>query len=124
MTLRAALAVLALVVLNTSVMAAPRDAMLVSTQWLADNLHDPNLVILHVGSKDSYAEHIPGARLVTPADVAVTTEARSLEMLPEAELRLRLSNLGIGDQSRIIVYYADAVPQATRCFHARHGGLG
>ena len=114
MTLRAALAVLAFLVLNTGVMAAPRDAMLVSTQWLADNLHDPNLVILHVGSKDSYAEHIPGARLVTPADVAVTTEARSLEMLPEAELRLRLSNLGIGDRSRIVVYYADAVPQATR----------
>lgn len=125
MTLRAAIAVLALLVLNTGVMAAPRDAMLVSTQWLADNLHDPNLVVLHVGSKDSYAEHIPGARLVTPADVAVTTEARSLEMLPEAELRWRLSNLGIGDRSRIVVYYADAVPQATRVvFTLDMAGLG
>ncbi len=99
--------------------------MLVSTQWLADNLYDPNLVILHVGSRDSYAEHIPGARFVTPADVAVTTEAQSLEMLPEAELRLRLSSLGIGDRTRIVVYYADAVPQATRVvFTLDMAGLG
>lgn len=126
MTLRAFVAVLAFLIVNTSVFAAaPREAMLVSTQWLADNLDDPNLVILHVGSKDSYAEHIPGARFVTPTDIAITTDAQSLEMLPEAELRLRLSGLGIGDRSRIVVYYADAVPQATRVvFTLDTAGLG
>ncbi len=105
--------------------AAPRDAMIVSTAWLAENLDDPNLVILHVGSKESYAEHIPGARFASPADIAVTNDERSLEMLSEPELRLRLSGLGIGDRSRIVVYYADAVPQATRVvFTLDTAGLG
>ena len=34
----------------------------ISSHWLAGNLHDPNLVILHVGKKKVYDEgHIPGA---------------------------------------------------------------
>lgn len=124
--LRTFFAALALVVLQIPGPAwAAREDMLVSTAWLAENLDDPNLVVLHVGSKDSYAVHIPGARFVSPADIAVTTDERSLEMLPEAELRLRLAGLGIGDRSRIVVYYADAIPQATRViFTLDTAGLG
>src|SRR5690606_2075776 len=103
-------AVLALFMLTAA--AAPRDAMLVSTQWLADNLDDPNLVVLHVGAPDSYALHIPGARHALLSDIAASGDAATLEMLPAAELRLRLSGLGIGDRSRIVVYYADPMPQA------------
>ena len=44
--------------------AAPRPEMLVSTQWLADHLSDPHLVLVHVAGSpaDYHAQHIPGAR--------------------------------------------------------------
>ena len=39
--------------------AGPRDSLVVSTAWLAAHLHDPNLVILHVGDKARYdSKHI------------------------------------------------------------------
>ena len=45
-----------------------RDTLLVSPVWLADHLHDANLVVLQVdamGNKEAYdAGHIPGARML------------------------------------------------------------
>ncbi|MGE3474639.1 MAG: sulfurtransferase [Rhodospirillaceae bacterium] len=125
MTLRAAVAALALLVLTAAAAPAPRDAMLVSTAWLAEQADNPNLVILHVGSPDSYARHIPGARLVRLADISMSSDAGTLEMLSEQALRLRLAGFGIGDRSRIIVYYAEAPQQATRVvFTLDAAGLG
>jgi len=41
--------------------SAQREQLLVSTSWLAQHLHDPNLVLLHVGADGEYkAMHIPG----------------------------------------------------------------
>lgn len=125
MTLRAAVAALALFVLTAATAPAPRDAMLVSTSWLAEQADNPNLVILHVGSSDSYARHIPGARLVRLSDISMSSDAGTLEMLSEQALRLRLAGFGIGDRSRIIVYYAEAPQQATRVvFTLDAAGLG
>jgi thiosulfate/3-mercaptopyruvate sulfurtransferase len=106
--------------------AAPRDAMLVSPAWLARNLKDPNLVLLHVGSQEGYKTHIPGARLVSLDDIAVMTDGRHLEMPAPADLRARLARLGISNGSRIIVYYGqDWVSPATRVvFTLAAAGLG
>ena len=124
MKLHIAVAALAFFVLTAA--AAPRDMMLVSTEWLAEHLNDPGLVVLHVGAPATYAQHIPGARHVTLADISMSSEAGgTLEMLPEAELRLHLAGLGIGDRSRIVVYYAEAVQSATRVvFTLDAAGLG
>jgi thiosulfate/3-mercaptopyruvate sulfurtransferase len=96
----------------------PRDALLVTTEWLANHLDDPSLVLLHVGDAQEYAaEHIRGARLVSLRDVAAphTPGALILEMPSPAELRNRLETLGISDDSRIVVYYGkDWVSPATR----------
>src|SRR4051812_40254765 len=48
-----------------------RDEMLVPTEWLAEHLKDPNVVVLCVaGSPGFYSEgHIPGARWVNLADI-------------------------------------------------------
>ncbi len=125
MKLRAAVAALALFVLTAAASPTPREAMLVSTAWLAGQGGDPNLVILHVGSSDSYARHIPGARLVRLADISMSSDAGTLEMLSEPALRLQLAGLGIGDRSRIVVYYAEAPQQATRVvFTLDAAGLG
>ena len=54
--------------------AAPavRSDMLVSTDWLAQHLKDPKLVILHVSrDRKAYdAGHIPGARFLALSDIA------------------------------------------------------
>ena len=40
-----------------------RDTLVVSPAWLAQHLHDANLVVLQVGTKETYDKgHIPGAR--------------------------------------------------------------
>jgi thiosulfate/3-mercaptopyruvate sulfurtransferase len=93
--------------------------LVVSPAWLVAHQRDPRLVVLHVGEPDAYrARHLPGARQVTSADIATGTEheARLHLELPAAEdLRHRLEALGISNDSRIVVYFADEwVSPATR----------
>jgi thiosulfate/3-mercaptopyruvate sulfurtransferase len=98
--------------------ANPREALLVSTEWLAKHLDDPNLVLLHVGDEQEYrAEHIPGARFMSLRDISTphAPGTLSLEMLAPDELRRRLERFGISDDSRIVVYYGkDWVSPSTR----------
>jgi thiosulfate/3-mercaptopyruvate sulfurtransferase len=109
---------------------SPRDKLVVSVAWVTAHLDDPNLVLLHVGDKEAYAaKHIPRARLVALADIAVsgpTGKGLTLEMPPEDELRRRLEALGISESSRIVVYYGqDWVSPATRVvFTLDYAGLG
>jgi thiosulfate/3-mercaptopyruvate sulfurtransferase len=96
---------------------APRASMLVSTGWLARHLSDPNLVVLQVGPQPGDAQHIPGARLVSMGDIAVTNHEAGimLEMPTAADLRARLARLGIADNSRVVVAYDQGwVQGATR----------
>ncbi len=55
---------------------ASHPELLVSTQWLADHLSDPHLVIVHIGHDrgDYQAAHIPGARF--PVDGQVRKRPR------------------------------------------------
>jgi thiosulfate/3-mercaptopyruvate sulfurtransferase len=95
--------------------AAP---LLVNEAWLAANLNDPKLVLLHVGDKNEYtASHIPGARYITMNDVSTPHDMAKLVLeMPEPEvLRAKLESFGISDDSRIVVYYGnDWVSPATR----------
>jgi thiosulfate/3-mercaptopyruvate sulfurtransferase len=95
-----------------------RQQMLVSTDWLAARLaDDPSLVILHVGSQKDYdAGHIPGARLVTLADISVSGEPGvTLELPPVKALEDAFGKLGVSRASRVVIYSGtDAVPPATR----------
>ena len=109
---------------------AQRDQILVTTTWLAQHLHDPNLVLLHVGADGEYkAMHIPGARFADMDDVSVsehTAEGLMLEMPTAESLRERLQKLGISNDSRIVVYYgSDWVSPSTRIvFTLDYAGLG
>jgi thiosulfate/3-mercaptopyruvate sulfurtransferase len=83
----------------------------VSAAWLAQHVADRDLVLLHVGNKDTYdAGHIAGARHVdfrTTLAAAEAANGLTLEMLPADVLRDRLAALGISDASRIVVYQSD-----------------
>jgi CubicO group peptidase (beta-lactamase class C family) len=97
--------------------AAANSSMLVSADWLAQHLNDDSLVILHVGAQKDYdAGHIPGARLVTLADISVTgATGLRLELPPVAELEKAFGRLGVGDATRVVVYAGtDSVQSATR----------
>ena len=88
-----------------------RSQIVVSAAWLKQHATDPNLVLLHVGTKTTYdAGHIAGARFV---DYSTTLAASNpgggltLEMLPADLLRERLVALGISNDSRVVVYQSD-----------------
>lgn len=97
----------------------PRAPLFVSVEWLAQHLNDPNLVLLHVGPAPEYAAaHIPGARLVSVADLSIGDRAGpglGIEMPGADTLLARIAVVGISDDSRVVVYYAkDMVYQASR----------
>jgi thiosulfate/3-mercaptopyruvate sulfurtransferase len=102
--------------------------MLVSTDWLAAHLKDDALVVMHVGSQKDYdAGHIPGARLLTLAEISVTGEGGlRLELPPVSTLKAALEKLGVSNSSRVVIYPAgEAVQAATRVwFTLDYLGLG
>lgn len=111
----------------TAVMAAPgaaqqtRNDLIVSVDWLAEHIDDENLVLLHVGQEEDYAaEHIRGARYVNLDDISAPEDHEggtglSLQMPEPQTLARTLEALGIGDDSRVVVYPGtDWVTASTR----------
>jgi thiosulfate/3-mercaptopyruvate sulfurtransferase len=96
---------------SAAIAQTPRDQLVVSATWLQQHANDPDIVLLHVGNKATYdAGHIAGARYVDYASTLTSNPGASgltLEMLPATELHDRLAALGIGDNSRVIVYQSD-----------------
>ena len=121
--------VLATLVLLASASVASANDMVVSTDWLAEHRGEENLVLLHVGvPADFEKEHIPGAIPVNPQDLSIPRAegALALQLLPLDQLHVKLESYGIGDDSRVIVYFAkDWVSPATRVYFSLDAaGLG
>lgn len=105
-------------------MAQDDPTTLVSTQWLAAHMRDPDLRILDASwhmpaeERDPKAEydaaHIPGARFFDIDDIS---DARSdlPHMVPPVEKFMsRLRAMGVGDGHQVVVYDADGVFSAPR----------
>jgi len=108
-----------------------RSDLLVTSDWLATQLENPKLVLLHVGEKPEYdAGHIPGARFLELHEISTPmtrdTTVLALEMPPADQLRAQLERLGISDDSRVIVYYGDdwVSPSTRAILTLQHAGLG
>jgi thiosulfate/3-mercaptopyruvate sulfurtransferase len=117
-----------LVLLASTSLASAAD-MLVTPAWLVEHRGERNLVLLHVGvPADFEKEHIPGAQLVNPQDLAIPRSegALILQLLPPDQLRAKLESLGIGDGSRVVVYFGkDWVSPAARVYFSLDAaGLG
>ena len=120
---------LAALVLLVAASIAHAAEMLVSPAWLAEHRGERNLVLLHVGvPADFEKEHIPGAIPVNPQDLSIPRSegALFLQLLPPEQLHAKLEGYGIGDESRVIVYFAkDWVSPATRVYFSLDAaGLG
>ena len=113
--------------LNPVPAADAREALLVSPSWLAQHLHDGDLVLLHVGEKSEYdARHIPGARYIDLHDIGTFEPGGlTLEVPQPDKLRALLAGFGISDSSRVVVYYGnDWVSPSTRViFTLDYAGL-
>jgi thiosulfate/3-mercaptopyruvate sulfurtransferase len=106
---------------------------LVSTEWLAQHLGEPDLVVVDAtwhmpasgrSGRDEYlAAHIPGARFL---DIDVLSDRRNPapHMLPAAEeFGAAMERLGIGRNDRIVVYDNSPIRTAARgWFMLRHFG--
>jgi thiosulfate/3-mercaptopyruvate sulfurtransferase len=119
--------------------AAPRefygDGMnsLVSTQWLAEHLGEPDLVVVdsswHMpasgrSGRDEYLQaHIPGARFLDIDELSDHSNPAP-HMLPATEeFGAAMERLGIGDDDRIVVYDNSPIHTAARgWFTLRHFG--
>lgn len=88
--------------------AAPAQSapVLVSPDWLAQHLHDPNLVVIHASQQrsDYDAGHVPGARwLAWQAYTVSTPGGLSVQLPTAAQVDSALESLGISDNSRIVI---------------------
>ena len=94
--------------------------MLVSADWLAQHEHDPNLVLLQVGPRDSYdTAHIAGARFMAGPDFSAPRDSTrpALELPTPARFDSILRARGISDASRIVIYSSDQwISFATRLY--------
>ena len=121
--------VLASLVLVASSSLASATDMLVTPDWLVEHRGEKNLVLLHVGvPADFEKEHIPGAIPVNPQDLSIPRAegALILRLLPPDQLRTKLESFGIGDDSRVVVYFGkDWVSPTTRVYFSLDAaGLG
>lgn len=107
-----------------------RSRWMVAIPWLAENLNDPNLVIvdgsyyLPAMKRDARAEylagHIPGAVFFDIDEIADHSSALP-HMLPDAETFARhMARLGIGDGMKIVVYDGAGLFSAPRVWWTLH----
>lgn len=83
-----------------------RSNLLVTTEWLAKNLNDPKIVILQIGRDQKvYDEgHLPNARYLKYTDVVTTRDQIPNELPPVEKLQQIFSLMGVGNDSKIILY--------------------
>jgi thiosulfate/3-mercaptopyruvate sulfurtransferase len=98
--------------------AAVRSDMLVSTDWLADHLNDPNVVVIQISRERGLWEagHIPGARFIALSEIAITKNGVPNELPPAQDLEKLFERAGVNDDSHVIVYTDAAVLPATRAW--------
>ncbi len=115
------LAIIFAIFLFAAVTATAKDApLLVSAEWLAANISDPNLVLFHVGDKAEYDKgHIPGARYIALRDISISrdNDKISTELPPPESLQKTFEKFGVSTNSRIVIYYGnDWITPTTRVY--------
>ena len=96
-----------------------KNPMLVTTEWLAEKLNDPAIIILHIGNQDEFKKmHIPGAKYFPIMEIFEETSQSLHHEIPSIEkLNNVVRSVGIRDDSRIILYYSeDWLTVATRVY--------
>jgi len=87
-------------------LTAQEQPVLVSTQWLAERVDDPNLVVLHVGMsmRGMPEEYIDGAGFIDYHDFAADANGLVVELTPVQQMVEALQRAGVSNNSRVVVY--------------------
>lgn len=97
----------ALCALIPSLLQAQQARLLVTGEWVEENLHRSDVVVLHASENgaDYRAEHIPGARLLLLDRIAWDGETGvGVELRGPVEIREALAEAGVSDGSTVVVY--------------------
>jgi len=102
--------------------------VLVSPQWLNDNLKDPDLVVLYTGfvvKADYDREHIEGSRFLWPEWLAFNTPEANMVSADAKTATKVLQDLGINKNSKVVICHRGGdVTIASRMFLSlEHYGL-
>lgn len=91
--------------------AQAQQPVIVSPQWLHDNLSDPDLVILYTGfviKVDFDREHIEGSRFLWADWLAPNSPEASMNAVDVQTATKRLQDLGINKNSKIVLCHKGA----------------
>ena len=96
------------ILLTISAVAERQIPYFVTTQWLSDHLNDKDLVILQVGFTRNEFKfgHLPGARFLWFNYLATSNPDLNTEMPSVDEGKKVLEELGIAQNSKIVVVFA------------------
>lgn len=97
---------------------AVRTNMLVTTEWLAKQLHNPKVVVLHAAADRKHYDdgHVPGARYLSTREILTTRGGIANELPAVADLQKVFEKLGIGEETRVIIYGENAGLTAARVY--------
>ncbi len=105
-------------------MAMDDPRTLVSTDWLATHLNDPDLRILdgswylpdmgRDGRAEYDAAHIPGARYIDIDDISDARSALPHMAPPSEKFVSRMRAMGVGDGHQVVVYDGNGIFSAAR----------
>ncbi len=96
----------------------PNAFLLVDSEWVSENLNDEKLIILDARSKGYEEGHIPNA---IPFGTAHVTDAENEIggfLLNEADFQVAAREVGINQDSTILIYDDGNALSATRVFYA------
>src|SRR5258705_2400523 len=81
------------------------NGVIVSTDWLARHISDPDLVVLRVSHTGEPAEElIPGTRDVSYMDIVESKGGNSTELPSVVTLKNLFENLGVSNASHVVLY--------------------
>lgn len=105
---------------SSAATASRRPEMIVESDWLAAHLADANVVVVHVGRDRSTYDsgHIPNARFLSFAEIAVTRNGIPYQMPSAEQLKSAFEKVGVGDQSQVVLYGDRAGVYAARAYFA------
>lgn len=95
----------------------PNAGLLVSGNWLSNNISSSNLVIIDTRSSANYTTgHIPGAISLPVGTFDAGGNPYSYALQPVEDVAAILGNAGVSNTAKIIVYGANVDPSAGRVF--------
>ena len=79
---------------------------IVTTDWLAAHLNDPDIVIIEIGKQEDYNErHIPGSVFMKTSDISTPHDSGLTLQIPSIEKLINsFEKAGVSNNSRIILY--------------------